>query len=141
MPHESGHDAASIYESCLAIGRQAIDAGLFEVAFHSLSAALHCAERLDDLARTKTIETIADETQQRIDREFPGHRIGSKAAGDRGHTPLFKTLGIHADALAARIRGADAVGAGADRVSGLQNRRGGHTLDTPPKASGGSSTA
>ena len=122
MPQNSGHEAANIFEKSLEIGRRAIDAGLFEVAFHCLSAALHCAERLDDVARAKTIGDLADETRRRIDREHPDHRIGSKAAADRGHTPLFETLGVHAKAVALRIRGVDAV-AEANRASGLEKAR------------------
>lgn len=140
MPQDHSDVAADLYEGSLAIGRQAIDAGLFEVAFHALSAALHCAERLEDVARVQAIDDVARETQQRIDREHPDHRIGSRAASDRGHTPLFNTLSLHAQALAARLRGVDAV-ASANRVSGLERHPGRHTSDTPPQGSGGTSTA
>ena len=139
MSHASGNVAASIYERSVESGREAIDAGLFEVAFHCLSAALHCADYLDDLARAKKIEDSADETQQRIDREHPDHRIGSKAAADRGHAPLFKTLGLHAQSVAARIRGVDAV-AGANRASDREAHRRRGASDTPRKGGGGTST-
>jgi len=100
---------------------------------------LHCAEYLEDLAHAKTIEDLAHETQQRIDRENPHHRIGSKAAADRGHAPLFKTLGLHAQSVAARIRGVDAV-AGANRASDRESHRRRATSDTPQKGGGGTST-
>ena len=131
--------AALLYDQFLATSRTAIDAGLFEAAFHGLSAATHCADVLGDVARIHEIERIADKTQDQIDSEKPDHRIGSKSAADRGQQPLFRTLMLHTQAMAARIRGTGAVAAAAEVSRAERNRRG-HTQETPAKESGGNST-
>lgn len=117
---QSDQPADALYDRFLAATREALEAGLFEAAFHGLSATLHCAETLGEIARVHEVERLADETQSHIDREEPDHRIGSNAAAARGQQALFRTLVVHAGAVAARIRAADAI-ASAGRVSAAEH--------------------
>jgi hypothetical protein len=97
------------YEALLAIERGALAAGQYEIPYHALAAALHCAEAARDLAGAERVAALAEEHRRRIDAEEPPHRFGSRAAAQRGHPGVFEQLVGQAPALLARLEGAEAL--------------------------------
>ena len=78
--------------------------GRFEVAYHVLGAALHCAEELKDLEMAVTVRQRAERQQAELDRTEPPHPLSTVGAARRGTHPLFASLERTAHAAGARIK-------------------------------------
>ena len=78
--------------------------GRFEVAYHVLGAALHCAEELKDLEMAVTVRQRAERQQAELDRTEPPHPLTTVGAARRGTHPLFASLERTAHAAGARIK-------------------------------------
>jgi len=74
------------------------------VAYHILSAALHCAEDLLDLELAATVRERAERQQTELDRTEPPHPLSTAGASRRGTHPLFTSLSRTAHAAYARIK-------------------------------------
>ena len=79
-------------------------AAIFEVAYHVLGAALHCAEELKDLEMAVTVRQRAERQQAELDRTEPPHPLSTVGAARRGTHPLFASLERTAHAAGARIK-------------------------------------
>jgi hypothetical protein len=97
------------YDALLAIDREALTGGHYEIAYHVLAAALHCAEAARDVEYAESVAALAEEHRRRVDAEQPPHRLGGAAAATRGHHGLFELLAGQAAAVIARLHGAKAV--------------------------------
>jgi hypothetical protein len=89
----------AVEDQLLRIGQQAFEAGHYEVAYHSLMAALHCASDDADEARVRRVELAANEQQAWIDRYVPSHRLSSYSAKSRGHLGPYSNLKRQAAAV------------------------------------------
>ena len=78
--------------------------GHFEVAYHVLSAALHCAEELVDLQMALTVQRQAERQQAELDETEPPHPLSTAGAARRGTHALFSSLGRTAHSAGARIK-------------------------------------
>ena len=104
MPTDSV--TVGLYDSLLAEHETARSAGLLEVSYHALAAALHCAEALDDELRVRHVQTLAERLRSGLDREHPQHRLATESAGHRGQSSVFATLAVQAESIAIRLRAA-----------------------------------
>lgn len=86
------NDLADSYEQLTAVSQKMLHSGHYEVAFHALQAALHCAEDLKDEQRLVTIEQEAKMQRDHIDAKAPEHRMSTQAGVDRGGINLYETL-------------------------------------------------
>jgi hypothetical protein len=75
MPHS---DMGDTYEHLMAISREAVARGHYEVAYHALAAAMHVAEVLHDSTRLREVEGEAQEQMMWIDDRDPEHRLSTK---------------------------------------------------------------
>ncbi|HEU4955013.1 MAG TPA: hypothetical protein VFT28_10585 [Gemmatimonadales bacterium] len=78
--------------------------GHFEVAYHVLSAALHCAEDLVDPEMAASVQQRAEQQQAKLDQTEPPHPLSTAGASRRGTHPLFTSLGRTAHAARVRIK-------------------------------------
>jgi hypothetical protein len=104
-----------LHDGCMA-------AGLAEAGYHALAAAMHCAEASASHENLQLVIERAELRQRQLDAAQPPHRLSTKQAEWRTHTPLFASLVITAKAVQVRLK-ADAVRALA--VAKLHERPGG----------------
>lgn len=114
-----------LYDSLIQAAETSRQAGVFEVTFHALAAALHCAEALGDPDRLGSVERFGAEMHNQLARHDPDHRISSESAKRRGQTDVFTTLVVHAQSVATRIHASRVV----DRARGHSKAR---DLVSPP---------
>jgi hypothetical protein len=91
------------YVQALEWNRAAFSAGHFEVAYHFLMAALHCAEDARDTAGLVEVGRLCGEQLRLIDANAPGQRFSSQSAQSRGHPSVFDMGITMADAAAQRL--------------------------------------
>ncbi len=92
-----------LYDQLMTINEEAFATGLFNVAFHALNAALHCARQLQDDVALKRIEDMANAQLEWIDRNAPGYEHSTASAKLRGHESVFHTLALEASTRAEMI--------------------------------------
>ena len=63
----------AMYTQLMAINALAFAKGQYEVAYHALVAALHCAHDLHDSNRVVAVQQRAAEQRHEIDERAPGH--------------------------------------------------------------------
>jgi hypothetical protein len=80
------------YRQLIDINQKMMQSGHYEVAFHALEAALHCAEDLEDEQRLTAIQQAAEQQRDLIDAEAPEHRMSSQTALKRGGQNLYNIL-------------------------------------------------
>jgi hypothetical protein len=102
--HDTDVKARVLADQLLRINGASYADGRFEVAYHVLSAALHCAEELVDLEMAVTVQRRAEQQQAELDRAEPPHLLSTVGAARRGTHPLFTSLGRTAHSAAARIK-------------------------------------
>jgi hypothetical protein len=95
--------ARRTYGQFLKASTAAFGAGQFEVAYHALMAALHCAEGTGDTGRLTEVAQFARETQATIDTTAAAHRLSTQSANTRGHQSLFTVAAVMADAARLRL--------------------------------------
>jgi hypothetical protein len=101
--------ATELYDSEIAAVGRARQADLYEVAFHALSAALHCAEALGDIDRVRYVTQQATEIHDWLTHNHPHHPLGAHSAHLRGQTDVFSTLIVHAQSMTTRLRAVSVV--------------------------------
>jgi hypothetical protein len=101
---DSETKARVLADQLLRINRASYAAGRFEVAYHVLCAALHCAEELNDLEMVAVVQHRAEQQQGELDQAEPPHPLSTGGAARRGTHPLFSSLGRTAHAASVRIK-------------------------------------
>jgi hypothetical protein len=100
---------AAAYSRALALNGQAFAAGHYEIAYHFLMAAVHCAQDLSDTRRLKDLSALAREQCNALDQRAPIHRLASKTG--HGGRSIFAMVAGMADAVAQRIENEDKMAA------------------------------
>lgn len=73
-------DLVDTYEQFMGLSQKMLGSGHYEVAFHALQAATHCAEDLKDEQRLIAIQQAAEAQQDLVDTKAPSHWMSTKAA-------------------------------------------------------------
>ncbi len=94
-------DAAADYALHLELATSARAAGRFEVAYHSLMAALHCAYDSRDLRGLAEVGRLCRLWGGDVDALVPAHRLSRHAAAARRN--VFESGGIVADSMLRRL--------------------------------------
>jgi hypothetical protein len=85
----------------------------FEIAYHALAAAMHCAEALGDKELLSAVQRSAEEQDRWIEANAPEHQLSATRATQRGNESIFSSLarqchahllGLMVDDQAERIR-------------------------------------
>jgi hypothetical protein len=98
------HRLVDHYEQLMVITELAFADRHYEVAYHTLAAAMHCVEDLGDKQRLSMVEQTAHLQREWIDTYDPGHRLSSQSAARRGARSIYKVLDVHVDAIRLRLR-------------------------------------
>ena len=85
-------DLSDTYERLLATSRAMTARGLYEVAYHALAAAMHCAEALGDSERLVVVEREAREQLMWIDDRDPEHQLSTVSATKRRNRSVYQSL-------------------------------------------------
>ncbi|HKU61651.1 MAG TPA: hypothetical protein VJQ44_10575 [Gemmatimonadales bacterium] len=96
--------ARVLAEQLMRINRASYADGRYEVAYHVLGAALHCAEELVDLEMAVAVQQRAESQQAELDSRVPPHPLSTEGAARRGTHALFSSLGRTANSARARIK-------------------------------------
>jgi hypothetical protein len=84
------HD--EMYEHLLAISRRALSEASFEVAYHSLTAAMHCAKDLKNVTFLREVLLEAEKQKKVLDTTYPEHSLSSTTAASRHHEGVYSSL-------------------------------------------------
>ena len=95
MADQSLHDT---YRDLIRLNRQCFEAREFDIAYHCLMAALHCAQELKDIPYLREVENTAGDQLRYIDAYHPEYEHSTAAAATRNHASIFQTLSLHANA-------------------------------------------
>ncbi|HEY1373207.1 MAG TPA: hypothetical protein VGH50_12105 [Candidatus Binatia bacterium] len=86
------------YRDLMRINRECFEGREFDIAYHALMAALHCAQQLKDIPYLREIERIAMEQLKYIDAHHPEYEHSTASASNRNHVSVFQTLARQAKA-------------------------------------------
>ena len=87
-----------LYHQLMAGTHEAWAVEQYDVAYHALTAALHCALPLKDGHAVEEVERIAAAQLREIDAQHPEYQHSTRSAAARGHESIFATLGRQARA-------------------------------------------
>lgn len=97
----NGAQLEHAYEQCLLIGREMVESGHHEVAYHAWMAALHCAEDAENGAWTGELMRLFRDHQRFLDAHHPHHNLATKNShSGRG---IFEVGACTAEAVVKRI--------------------------------------
>ena len=99
---------AMMFRRLVAINAAAADAGEYEIAYHTLMAALHTAECIArDTGKGDQILEVAEIARAQgavVERIKPPHQLSKSAAKNRGHSSVYETFQLHADSAHLRLK-------------------------------------
>ena len=101
-------DLHKLYDHLLELNRPAFAAGEYDVAYHILMAALHCAESLEDASAVERIERLALEQLESIDAQAPTYEHSSASAAQRGNVSIYRMAATQAHGRWLILRGREA---------------------------------
>ncbi len=84
--------AQDLYSQSIAANLKAFEAGLYDVAYHLLSAALHSAKSLDSDQPLLEVERIATKQLEWIDLHHPEYEHSTQSANQRHNESIFANL-------------------------------------------------
>jgi hypothetical protein len=97
----SAFPTADVYTQALALNGSAFAGSHYEVAYHLLMSALHCAEDLGDMDRLAEVSALAGAQQRSLDQAAPGHRLATASA--RGARGVFAVAATTAEGVRQRL--------------------------------------
>ncbi len=87
-----------LYSRLISLNKEAFEAGLFDVAYHILAAALHCAKNIESGTPLEDIAKIASQQLGAIDQFHPEYVHSSKSTLNRSHgKSIFSLIYIQAE--------------------------------------------
>ena len=81
-----------MYEQLIEINKEAFGQSLFEVAYHALAAALHCAIVLEGQTVLRDLEQRATEQRDWIEAYALGHPLSTQSALLHRHRSIYTSL-------------------------------------------------
>jgi hypothetical protein len=105
----TGAVALTLSDELLRASQRALNAGLYEMAYHTLAGALHGAESVGDGVRLRAIQEEAGRQQDVIDAEAPEHRLSRGGGRRHGHAGWYDALALQAKSAVLVARAASAV--------------------------------
>ena len=99
----AAEQAKAWFAQLMQTNSEAFDAGRYEVAYHALMASLHAAQDAGDGDLLRAVERTAEQQQERIDADAPGHRLSSHEAKKHGAMGIFRMAARQASARAAIV--------------------------------------
>src|SRR5262245_11933659 len=94
-------DLGRAYSQLLDLARSLSAAGHHEATYHSLMAALHCAEDAEDRARLSEVVKLFREQGQVVDDVVPPHKLSTRSA--HGTRSIFEMGACMGEAVIKRL--------------------------------------
>jgi len=94
------------YRRLMLINQESFGGEEYDIGFHALMTALHCAQRLKDIEYLVEVERVANEQLTWIDAHHPEYEHSTQSASMRNHASVYKTLAHQAKARIAIIQNA-----------------------------------
>lgn len=101
---DSATPPPDLYERLIAISQEAAAAALYEVAYHTLVAALHCADTAGNSVRLHEVLTLAATQRTRLLTQAPDHLLTPQASAARGTHNIYDSLELQGQAMLTRLR-------------------------------------
>jgi hypothetical protein len=95
----------NLYQQARAINRCAFEGQEFDIAYHALVTALHCARCLGSVEHLREVEELALTQLTYIDKHHPEYAHSSASAQSRHRFSVFDTAARQARARALMIGG------------------------------------
>jgi hypothetical protein len=95
---------ADLFEQIVRISRKAFAEERYDMSYHLLAAALHCAQDEKNLERLHLVERLARESLEWIDENAPNYEYSSRSSGRRNALNIFLSLSQQANAAATAIK-------------------------------------
>ena len=107
MPKTSRTDESKlrdIYSRLIQINQKLFADREYDIAYHALAGALHCAATLRELNYLAQLEHLADDQLAWIDAHDPDYEHSTQSSARRGLTSIYKNLAKMAVARVAIIQ-------------------------------------
>src|SRR5215831_3652729 len=100
--HEPGgmenSNLKDVYARLIQINQETFDGAQYDIAYHALSSALHCAASLKDVNYLVEVERLADKELAWIDAHNPEYEHSIRSSAERGLTSIYTNLVTMANA-------------------------------------------
>ena len=93
IPSAPTQTLQKLYHQLMVCNQESFGAQEYDVAYHALMAALHCAQPLKDIHYLGEIERVARTQIAEIDTQHPEYTHSTRSAARRGHESIFTLLG------------------------------------------------
>ena len=90
----------TVYSRLFRISEDTFASREYDVAYHALSGALHCAASLKDTKYLKEVERLAGDQLKWIDTHAPEYEHSTQSSSKRGLPSIYKNLATMANAKA-----------------------------------------
>jgi hypothetical protein len=97
-------ELAGMFEQLLTLNTQSFAARHFEVAYHLLASAMHCARDLKDRTRLGVVKQAALDQGRWIDGNAQQHPLSSLRARARGNEGIYLELARTADSMVLQVQ-------------------------------------
>lgn len=87
-----------LYQRAMKINEEAFAGEEFDIAYHSLMTAIHCAQRLEDGASLQHLAELAWDQLKYIDANRPDYQHSTQSSRTREHASIFETAARQAEA-------------------------------------------
>ena len=107
MPKTSRTDESKlkdIFSRLIQINQEMFADAEYDIAYHALAGALHCAATLREINYVTQPEHLADDQLAWIDAHDPDYEHSTQSSAKRGLTSIYKNLANMAVARVAIIR-------------------------------------
>src|SRR4051794_21299781 len=110
-------DLSAAHDTLLALEQEAFRGGHYEVGFHALEAAAHCAYGRHDPIGLAVVAGLAETRRDWIDQHAPEHPLSSGRAAAHGGRGAFAALASMVHALQAAVHAEGARAAASEAVA------------------------
>lgn len=100
---KSPFSLTAVYDSAMELNSSSFAAGRWEVAYHFLMSAFHCAQDLRDIAKLTDVGQRFRDQLRVIDDTVPSHRLSSPSAQAHGHRSIYDMGATTVDAALQRF--------------------------------------
>ena len=88
----SAHQQDEWYQQLPTLSRQAYAEQAFEMAYHTLAAAMYRAKDLGDVSLLRELLQEVERQKKQLDSTYPAHSLSSSSAHTRGHESVYTGL-------------------------------------------------
>jgi hypothetical protein len=99
LNHEHECTVSDLFQRLMGINQEAFACEEYDVAYHALAAALHCAQSLKDEQRLGDVGRAANEQLAWIDSYHPEYRYSTQSSSRRGNLNVYSNIVRQAKAI------------------------------------------